>query len=122
MDVVAYFDETAPGTNQPFTFSPAVTYPSIDDSGQISFAAYAGSDLDSNRGIWSGQLNQISLVALPGAPAPGSLTYTSVSLNDVEEAGPLAYAAAVSTSGGGTQSGNWIGWPCVLDASGYALI
>ncbi|HTQ39772.1 MAG TPA: choice-of-anchor tandem repeat NxxGxxAF-containing protein, partial [Pirellulales bacterium] len=84
---------------------------SIDDSGQISFAAYAGTDLDSNRGIWSGQLNQISLVALPGAPAPNGLTYTSVLLNDVEQGGPLAYAAAVSTSGGGTQSGNWIYLP-----------
>lgn len=113
-DVIAYTDQTAPGTSSTvFTNFEAF---SANDSGQVAFSADlygAGVISVNNQGIWTGPPGAVSLYARKQGPVPGlpaSIYYGPFGALQINQGGQIVFnntlAGGVATF---TDDGIWAG-------------
>ncbi len=110
--------DQAPGTDTGVTFS-SLSSPWVNYAGQIAFeAGISGPGVDSTnfRGIWSGEVDDVSLLVLNGSHAPGTETgvnFRQFSLSTLTNDGQVVVSGDLI--GGGVEhfnnSGFWQGVP-----------
>jgi hypothetical protein len=115
---VALTSTAAPagGTYSNFFVSSSnfITEPSLNESGQVGFAATLTGG-SSTSGVFVGAPGAIQAVALTGSAAPAGGTYSDFLTQVLNGTGQMAYLA--SLTGGSTPSGLFVGAPGAIQAA-----